>query len=192
MPASKKPTLRRIAVYLAGALVFVLARPTIELYAVGCGLALAGEALRLWACGHLRKNQAVIQSGPYSHVKNPLYLGTFLILVGGIFAASNFDKGGTSRYLLILFLPFALGVFFFYYLPHKFRVEGGRLRRRFGAEWDAYDQKVPDFIPSPWPRLRAPGRFDPALVAHNSEISTALLVLLGLAILGSKFFLPSW
>ncbi len=182
--------MRRIAVYLAGATIFYMARPTLPLYAIGCGLALAGEALRLWACGHLRKNQAVIKSGPYSHVKNPLYLGTFLIMVGVFFAASNDARGSASRYLLILLLPFALGVFFFYYLPHKFRVEGGRLRRRFGAEWDEFDRKVPDFIPSPWPRLRAPGRFDPALVVHNSEVSTALLVVAGLAVLGSKFLLP--
>ena len=189
MPASKKLTVRRLAVYLAGITVFVLAHPTPKLYAIGCGLALLGEFLRVWACGHLRKNQAVIQSGPYSHVKNPLYLGTFLIMVGVFFAASHGERGTASRYLLIVLLPFALGVFFLYYQPHKFRVESGRLRRRFGAEWDAYDQRVPDFVPSPWPRVRAEGRFDPALVTHNSEVSTALLVLAGLAVLGSKFLL---
>lgn len=191
MPASKKPTLRRLAVYAVAVLVLVLARPTPRLYAIGCGLALLGEALRLWACGHLRKNQAVIRSGPYSHVKNPLYLGTFLITVGLFFAASHGDRGSAGRYLLIVLLPFVLGVFFFYYLPHKFRVEGGRLRRRFGAEWDEYDRRVPDFIPSPWPRVRAEGRFDPALVVHNSEVGMALLVVGAFALIGAKFLLPA-
>lgn len=192
MPASKKPTLRRLAVYAAGLMVFVLAHPTPTLYAIGAGLAVSGELLRIWACGHLRKNQAVIQSGPYAHVKNPLYLGTFLIMIGVFFAASDGSRGSASRYLLIVLLPFALGVFFCYYLPHKFRVEGGRLRRRFGAAWDEYDRRVPDFLPSPWPRLRAPGKWDRALVVHNSEVSTALLVTAGLAVLGAKFLLPSW
>lgn len=190
MPASKKPTLRRLAVYATGLLIFALAQPTSTLYAIGCALAVAGEWLRIWAFGHLRKNQAVIQSGPYRHVKNPAYLGTFLITLGVFFAASGGQAGTTSRYLLILVLPFVLGVFFNYYLPHKFRVEGGRLRRRFGAEWDAYDRRVPDFVPSPWPRLPESGRWSAELVAHNSEVSTALLVLAGLAVLGSKFLLP--
>ncbi len=192
MAASKKPTLRRLVVYAAGALVLLLAKPTPWLFAIGAVLAVAGELLRIWACGHLRKNQAVIKSGPYSHVKNPLYLGTFLIMVGVVFAASHATPGSASRYLLILFLPFALGVFFFYYLPHKFRVEAGRLRRRFGAEWDAYDRAVPDFVPSPWPRLAAPGRWDPALVTLNSEVGTAAVVLVALALLGVKLVLASW
>lgn len=189
MPASKKPTLRRMSVYACAALVFLLARPTPKLFAVGATLCVLGELLRIWACGHLRKNKAVIKTGPYAHVKNPLYLGTFLILVGMVFAASHPDPGRPSRYLLILFLPFALGVFFFYYLPYKFRVEAGRLRRRFGAEWDDYDRKVPDFVPSPLPRVREPGRFDPALVVENSEVGTALLVTVGLVAIAARFFL---
>jgi protein-S-isoprenylcysteine O-methyltransferase Ste14 len=190
MPASKKPTLRRISVYACGALVFLLARPTPLLFGIGASLCVVGELLRIWACGHLRKNKAVIKSGPYRHVKNPLYLGTFLILVGVVLAASHPAPRSPSRYLLIVFLPFALGVFFLYYLPHKFRVESDRLRRRFGAEWDEYDRRVPDFLPSPLPRTDDPGRFDAALVRENSEVSTAVLVALGLAVLAVRFFVP--
>jgi len=190
MPASKKPTLRRLAVYLSAALVFFLARPTPLFFAIGATLCILGEVLRIWACGHLRKNKAVIKSGPYAHVKNPLYLGTFLILIGLVFAASHPERGSPSRYLLILFLPFALGVFLFYYLPYKFRVEGGRLRRRFGAEWDEYDRRVPDFVPSPFPRVRDEGRFDPHLVVDNSEVGMAVLVAVGLVAIACRFFVP--
>ena len=49
MPASKKPTLRKLAVYACGALVFLVARPTPVVFACGAALALAGEALRVWA-----------------------------------------------------------------------------------------------------------------------------------------------
>ena len=175
-----------MVVYLTAAVLFIVARPTLPLYYVGCGIALAGELLRIWAFGHLRKNQAVIQSGPYRHVKNPAYLGTFLIMVGVFVCASDGAPGATSRYLLIVMLPLALGVFFFYYLPHKFRVEGGRLRRRFGSTWDEYDRRVPDFIPSPWPRVAAAGRWDAALVRENSEVSAAVLVVASLVLLGIK------
>jgi protein-S-isoprenylcysteine O-methyltransferase Ste14 len=192
MPASKKPTLRRIAVYLSAVLIFLLARPTPLLYAIGAALCVAGESLRVWACGHLRKNKAVVKSGPYAHVKNPLYLGTFLILVGLVLAASHPAPGSPSRYLLIVFLPFALGVFFIYYLPYKFRVEGARLRRRFGAEWDEYDRRVPAFVPSLLPRVREGGRFDAALVAENSEVGIAVLVLVGLAAIACRLLPSPW
>ncbi len=187
MPASKKPTLRRIFVYASGAIVFLLARPTPLFFGIGATLCVSGELLRIWACGHLRKNKVVVKSGPYAHVKNPLYLGTFLILIGMVLAASHPAPGSPSRYLLLLFLPFALGVFLLYYLPHKFRVEGERLRRRFGVEWDDYDRRVPDFVPSLFPRVRDEGRFDAALVAENSEIGTALFVAVGLAAIACRF-----
>ena len=192
MPASKKPTLRKMAVYACALLVLALARPQPLFFAIGATLCVLGELLRIWACGHLRKNQTVVKSGPYAHVKNPLYLGTFLILVGLVFAASHPDPGRASRYLLILFLPFALGVFFFYYLPHKFRVEADRLRRRFGAEWDEYDRKVPDFVPSPLPRVRSDVRFEASLVAQNSEIGMAIVVAGALLVIGARFLPMPW
>lgn len=190
MPASKKPTLRRVAVYACCAVVFLFATPTPVLFAVGAALAVLGELLRIWACGHLRKNQRVVKTGPYAHVKNPLYLGTCLILLGVVLAASTPDRGSASRYLLLLFLPFALGVFFFYYLPYKFRVEGDRLRRRFGPEWDEYDRRVPDFLPSPFPRVAEPGRWDAGLVVENSEVGMAILILLAFLVLGGR--LGAW
>jgi protein-S-isoprenylcysteine O-methyltransferase Ste14 len=188
MPASKKPTLRKLAVYLGGAIFFLIARPQPVLFACGASLAIAGEALRVWACGHLRKNKAVVKSGPYSHVKNPLYLGTFLILVGIVLASSDPAPGSTNRLLMTVFAPFVLGVFFFYYLPHKFRVEGGRLRRKFGDEWSNYDRAVPGFVPSPWPRISVEGRWSATTFWQNHEIGWVIFIPVALAIIASRFF----
>jgi protein-S-isoprenylcysteine O-methyltransferase Ste14 len=193
MPSSKRPTLRRIAVYAGGVIFFLIARPTRELFIAGAALALAGEVLRVWACGHLRKNQAVVRTGPYAHVKNPLYLGTFLILVGMVLAASRPLPGSANRLLLTVLLPFALGVFFFYYLPHKFRVEGDRLRRRFGSEYEEYQRAVPDFIPSPWPRVSASGRWNAESFRENREMGWVIFVPAALALIATRFFLePPW
>src|SRR5262249_15979106 len=63
-----------------------------------------------------------------------------------------------------------------------------RLRRHFGAEWDDYDRRVPDFIPSPVPRVRDAGRWNARLVAENSEVSAALLLLGALVLLGSRLY----
>lgn len=188
MPASKRPTIRKLAVYAGAAIFFVIARPTPLLFACGATLAIAGEALRVWACGHLRKNRTVVQSGPYAHVKNPLYLGTFLILMGVVLASSDPVPGSTNRLVVTAFVPFVLGVFFFYYLPHKFRVEGGRLRRLFGEEWTKYDRAVPGFIPSPWPRVSAAGSWSAEAFRANHEIGWVILIPLALAVIGSRLF----
>ena len=81
-----------------------------------------------------------------------------------------------------------LGVFFFYYLPHKFRVEGGRLRRLFGEEWSKYDRAVPGFIPSPWPRVAAEGRWSAAAFRENHEVGWVIFIPLALAVIGIRLF----
>ncbi|MFO0981173.1 MAG: hypothetical protein U1E76_05375 [Planctomycetota bacterium] len=189
MPASKAPTSRRLFVYACVLLVLAFARPAPLLLAIGAALALGGELLRLWACGHLRKNKAVITSGPYAHVKNPLYLGTFLILIGFCIAASNLED--RSRFILLAALPFFLGIFFVYYLPYKMRVEGDRLRKRFGSEFDVYDQHVPSFVPrlTRW-KDAAPLKWSSALVMENSEIPTLTWVVFGLGLITLKLFVP--
>ena len=43
----------------------VLARPTWTTWRYGLLVALAGEAIRVWAAGHLEKSREVTRSGPY-------------------------------------------------------------------------------------------------------------------------------
>src|SRR5476651_2539578 len=48
----------------------------------GIGYIIAGVLLRLWSNGYAIKNDKLTTSGPYAFVRNPLYLGTFLIAIG--------------------------------------------------------------------------------------------------------------
>jgi protein-S-isoprenylcysteine O-methyltransferase Ste14 len=139
--------------------------------------------LRVWGCGHLRKNKDVITSGPYAHVRNPLYLGTLLILVGFCVAAGD-------EVVLYGLLPVALFVFFVYYTPKKERVESDRLRRRFGARYDAYHAAVPGYLPriTRWSGA-SDLRWSASLAVENSELSTAVFVATGLAVLAARAFL---
>ena len=51
-----------------------LARPTLLGFAVGLPLVASGEALRIWAAGHLRKSIDLVTSGPYAYTRgNPGY-----------------------------------------------------------------------------------------------------------------------
>jgi protein-S-isoprenylcysteine O-methyltransferase Ste14 len=194
MGASKRLTSRRFILYACCLAVLLLAKPHPILFPAGMLLVAAGESLRLWACGYLRKNQDVIMSGPFAHVKNPLYVGSFLIMNGFCMAASHPDY--YSRWVLYAALPAFWAVFFLYYLPKKVRIEGDRLRRRFGVKFESYDKNVPDFFPRLSPYLPAEGAqrlgWSAPLLKENSEYGTLLAVVAGSLAIFSRFFFDLW
>ena len=163
---------RMILAVAAGAAVLALAEPTAASLLAGLPLVLAGEALRLWAAGHLRKSRELVTSGPYAWVRHPLYAGTLL-------ASSGFLVMAGSDVALVG-LPLFLAFFFGYYLPYKTRVEDGRLARRHDR-YAAWRRRVPSVVPR---RLRRAVPSDPARrwsferVRENDEVGTAFLVVL--------------
>jgi hypothetical protein len=52
-------------------------------------VASAGEAVRLWAAGHLEKGREVTRSGPYRWTGHPLYVGSSVIALGIVIAAND-------------------------------------------------------------------------------------------------------
>ncbi|HET6465031.1 MAG TPA: isoprenylcysteine carboxylmethyltransferase family protein [Nitrospiria bacterium] len=174
----KRVTFKTIPVYLALILLIIFARPTLNWFIPGLLIVLVGEALRVWAAGHLKKTKEVTTTGPYAYVKNPLYLGTLLILIGFCLMAQNL-------YLLVI----GLAVFFIYYAPFKKKREGQRLREHFGQAWDDYDRAVPDYLPILHPYAkRGTGRWESKWFYENSEGGTALAVALGILALGLRFW----
>jgi hypothetical protein len=124
----------------------------------------------------------VITSGPYAHVRNPLYLGTLLNLFGFGLAAGH-------PVILYGLLPAGLLVFAVYYVPKKERVESERLRKRFGAEFDVYHAAVPGYLPrlTPWKDAKQAPMSWP-LVAENSEWETFALICGGLGVMVARYF----
>lgn len=174
----RKVTLKTVPVYLLAGVLVWLARPAVEWFFLGLVVVLAGEAIRIWAAGHLYKNERVTTSGPYAYVKNPLYLGTFLIMVGLCVMASNYAL-----------LAVGLGVFIAYYAPFKQRRESDRLRERFGDEWTRYDREVPGYLPRLTPyaaREARPWRWDAFI--RNDEHGTAIAVLAGIGVLAWRLW----
>ncbi len=170
--------IRLLAVYAFIAALVWICRPTPALVAAGAAFALAGESLRLWAAGHLTKSVRLITSGPYAYTQNPLYLGRLLILTGlGI--AARIDG-----YLNLVLLLAGYAVFFFYYIPRKLRVEGGRLARLHGPAFEEYRRSVPILVPS---LRRYQGGNDPwsfRLMVRNQEplVLAGIVLALGLLI----------
>jgi protein-S-isoprenylcysteine O-methyltransferase Ste14 len=132
-----------------------------------------GEWLRLWAAGHLRKNKQLTTTGPYSYVKNPLYIGTLLITIG---------YSAMAKEIYILIAGFVW--FFIYYAPYKKKQENEKLVGSFGDAWTVYDKAVPDYLPriSPFPG-RGANRWSYEVVKENSEHETAIGVFIGFAVI---------
>jgi protein-S-isoprenylcysteine O-methyltransferase Ste14 len=168
----------------AGVLVFALAEPTLTSVLVGLPAVVGGEALRVWAAGHLRKTRELVTSGPYARIRHPLYAGT-LAVASGFLAMAGTDVAAVGLPLFWIF-------FFAYYLPYKNRGEGARLGRRHGARYERWLRAVPAL----WPRLRRwpeadARRWSWQRVRENDETGTSLLVATLLALFVVRLFVAS-
>lgn len=75
--------------FVAALLVFWLATPSGASLLAGTPVAVLGEALRVWAAGHLNKSNEVTASGPYRWFAHPLYVGSSLMGLGLALAAAS-------------------------------------------------------------------------------------------------------
>jgi protein-S-isoprenylcysteine O-methyltransferase Ste14 len=125
-----------------------LARPTVASLAWGGGIALLGEAIRVWAAGHLEKSREVTSSGPYRFTRHPLYVGSSVMGLGVAVAARSIFVAT----LVVLYLATTI--------PSAIRTEEAYLREQFGAAYDAY-------AAGNGPRVSR--RFSAARVIRNKE-----------------------
>jgi protein-S-isoprenylcysteine O-methyltransferase Ste14 len=112
--------------FLCAAIVLSLATPTMSTVAAGAIVAALGEALRIWAAGHLNKSREVTASGPYRWVAHPLYAGSCLIGGGMALASRSVAAAIVIAAYLMLTLTAAV------------RQEEVFLRRTFGDRYDRY------------------------------------------------------
>jgi len=168
---------RLAAVYAFIGFLVLQSKPTSSLLAVGGLLVALGEWVRIWAAGHLVKSVRLITSGPYSYTQNPLYLGRLLILTGLAVAARS------VAYLNLVALGLGYLVFFLYYMPRKLRVEGARLARLHGADFERYNASVPILFPAlrryagdrtPWSFRRMVVNQEPLVIAGLVVVLVAL------------------
>jgi protein-S-isoprenylcysteine O-methyltransferase Ste14 len=142
-----KKLFRALGLLVGVLLVPLLARPTPWSLGGGGILVFFGEVIRVWASGHLMRSQELTTSGPYAYLRDPLYLGRLLLLVGFCVMA-----WGYAWILLII----GLGVFFFNYMPRKYRKEMTRLEDLYGDEYRQYAAYIRSLVPrlKPYPRAR--------------------------------------
>ena len=75
--------------FVAAAIALWLATPARQSLVAGAAIAFVGEAIRIWAAGHLEKGREVTASGPYRLTRHPLYVGSAVIGVGFAIASAS-------------------------------------------------------------------------------------------------------
>jgi protein-S-isoprenylcysteine O-methyltransferase Ste14 len=139
----------------------------------GLGLVLAGLAVRMWAAGfagrHTRSEQIegskLATTGPYAHLRNPIYLGSALLGVGMVLLI------GDRR--LLTPCAVTLLVLYFGLIP----AEEEFLSEKFRDEYEAYCRHVPRFLPRlrPWANAGAEKRpFDWSAASGEWRLSLIL------------------
>jgi protein-S-isoprenylcysteine O-methyltransferase Ste14 len=139
---------------------------TIAVLIVGILCALAGAFLRTWAAAYLdpsivragaMEGDSVVASGPYRHLRNPLYLGTFF-----------------HTFALALLMPPSGALFCIFAIAFiQLRLIAGEeffLTEKLGAPYVAYCARVPRLLPSITARIPASATQPAWLTAFLSEI----------------------
>ncbi len=145
----------------------------------------AGQVLRLWAVRHIgtisrtrtTRYGPLMTAGPYAVVRNPLYVGNWLLWTGF-----------TLWSRLLWMLPVAWLVFFVQYRAIA-RWEASFIRSKYTTAYDEYAREVRAWLPR-WPALSA---LRPVLPLHPwsdvlfSERGTLIAVLVMAILLTGKY-----
>lgn len=151
--------------FVAAAVALWLAEPTRGSLLAGATVALAGEAIRIWAAGHLDKGREVTASGPYRYMRHPLYVGSAIIGAGFAIASAS------------IVVAVLVAVYLGATITAAVRSEERHLTEKFGAAYPAYR----DGRAAPPPR-----RFSVARAVANREYRALTGLLAVLALLGWK------
>ena len=151
--------------FIAGIAVIWLSNPTPRTLLIGAGIAVLGEAIRIWAAGHLEKGREVTMSGPYRFTRHPLYLGSTIIGVGlAVASASAIVAVLVTVYLTVT-------------LTAAIATEEAHLTEKFGGAYPAYREGR---------ATTEERRFSAARAMRNREYRAVIGLLLVLALLSWK------
>lgn len=105
-----------------------------------------GELIRLWGVswagsetrttGQMEGTYLII-SGPFGHVRNPLYIGNILIYLGV----------GIMSFAIFPYLQVAALLFFIFQYYHIIKGEEEFLQKKYGQQFTEYKKNVPRLFP---------------------------------------------
>ena len=111
--------------FVFGVAAVALSHPSPASLAAGGFVGACGEAVRIWASGHLEKGREVTRSGPYRWTRHPLYAGSSIMGVGLAIAS----RSAIVSLLVLGYLAVTIGA--------AIRTEEAHLTQKFGGEYEA-------------------------------------------------------
>jgi protein-S-isoprenylcysteine O-methyltransferase Ste14 len=165
----------------------IFAQPTAVSLGIGFVVAALGEFIRAWGVFYVGSETRVtgevgasrlVTSGPFAHVRNPLYVGNILLYVGV----------GVMSLALFPWLQLVALLWFVFQYTLIVREEERFLREKFGKEYEEYCASVPRFLFRPTAfRTSAPVTIDWKAGWHSEArslqafaIATLILVVIWL------------
>jgi len=156
--------------YVLGIVVFWLTDPTGLSLAIGSVVGALGEALRIWAAGHLEKGREVTTTGPYALTRHPLYLGSTIMGVGLAIASHSVIAAILVLTYLVVTITAAI------------RSEEAHLTEKFGEHYPAYRNGA---------AASRSRRFSLERAARNHEYRALTGFIAVLALLAAKYLFSS-
>lgn len=126
-------------------------------------LFLCGGVYRFWAALYIgeRKAKSVIQEGPYSMCRHPLYFGSLLL---------TFSVGFLLQSWILIA---AIGIVSLVYMTITLPREEKALLELFGEGYREYQQNVSQLIPNPW-AYHSPEVIEVNIAGLRSEMKRAM------------------
>ena len=120
-----------------GILIFVLVATQLRRawFRPGLTVSILGEAIQLWSMSTIKTHKKLTVTGPYMFVRNPMYIGRFLLIFGMLMMTGN----------LLLLAAFA-GAYYFYMI-NRVRREEKLLAELFGEDYADYCLDVHPYVP---------------------------------------------
>jgi len=153
------------ALYLVAGIILVLLGETLRFIGVGY----AGSATRTTEVGA----DTLVVAGPFAQMRNPLYVGNIMLGVG-------LAVGGGG---LMPWLPLGYLIFISLYYYFIVRAEEDFLRRKFGAQYEAYYAAVPRFFPrlTPW-QGRSGHRMSAGIALRSERRTFQTIIIMAVAL----------
>ena len=117
-------------------IVLVISQIKKEFFFYGLYISLFGELIQVMCFSSLDKQKTIAIRGLYAITRNPMYLGRYFIILGGIVLTGNMA--------LIIFYT----LFYYFYMVNRVKREEKTLGGIFGEDYINYCKQVNRFFPS--------------------------------------------
>ncbi len=152
---------------IAAAIIFILMMKP-QYFWLGLLISLVGEGLQVWCFATLNKKKDLAAKGPYAVIRNPMYIGRYLLILGAIAITGS------------LFLMVIYTIIYYFYMTNRVGREEEVLKEIFGEKYTEYCNNVNRFIPASTKFDKAEIRyFNWDLFFNNNAHWNILSVLIG-------------